>query len=382
MKRHIKTPRPNWQTIVEGQGLVYHTDDQGKPYWNESAYYSFSSNQITELEYASNVWHEMLLLAGDYIIEHKLYERLGIPAHMIPIIEDSWEAEPPSLYSRFDAVYDGINPPKLLEYNADTPTSILEAAVVQWKWKEDCFARQDQYNSLYERLVDKWKDVASFLRQPLYFIFDDEVPEDRMNVALLAETAIEANINCIMMHIGDVGYNEGERQFRDIEENEINSIFKLYPWEWIANEEFGQYVPHSYWKGTIWMEPAWKMLWSNKGILPLLYELFPNSPYLLPAFTTEEEAKRHGAYVKKPILSREGANTHIYINGRAVESTGGDYGEEGYIYQKYAPLPVFDGQHPVLGLWMVDGVPAGMGIRESPQLITSNTSKFIPHIIF
>jgi glutathionylspermidine synthase len=185
-----------------------------------------------------------------------------------------------------------------------------------------------------------------------------------------------------MMHIGDVGYHEGEREFRDLEEQPINSIFKLYPWEWIANEEFGQHVPHSYWKGATWIEPAWKMLWSNKGILPLLFELFPNSPYLLPAFTDEAQAKLYGSYVKKPILSREGANVSVYINGTLAESVGGDYGEEGYIYQQYAKLATFDGQRAVLGLWMVDGSPAGMGIRETSQLITGNTSKFVPHIIY
>ncbi len=367
---------------MEEQGLIYHTDDQGSPYWNEAAYYSFSPDQISVLERAAQTWNEMLLLAGDYIIEHKLYDRLGIPAHMIPIIEDSWEAEPPSLYGRFDVVYDGINPPKLLEYNADTPTSLLEAAVIQWKWKEACFPVQDQFNSLYDRLIAKWEEVATQLRQPLYLIYDDHVPEDRMNVALMAETAMEARIDCVMMHIGDVGYNEAERDFRDLDERPINSIFKLYPWEWIANEEFGQYMPHSYWKGTTWIEPAWKMLWSNKGILPLLYELFPNSPYLLPAFTSEEQAKRYGSYVKKPILSREGANISVYLNGTVAESAGGEYGQEGYIYQQYAKLPTFDGQQTVLGLWMVDGAPAGMGIRESKQLITGNTSKFVPHIIY
>lgn len=382
MKRHIKAPRPNWQSIVEEQGLVYHTDEQGVPYWNESAYYSFSQDEVAVLERAAQTWHEMLLLAGDHIIENNLYARLGIPEHMIPMIEDSWQAEPPSLYGRFDVVYDGINPPKLLEYNADTPTSLLEAGVIQWKWKEACFPRQDQFNSLYDRLIAKWEDVAPLLRQPLYLVYDDNVAEDRMNVAMMAETAMEANIDCVMMHIGDVGYNEAEREFRDLEENPMNTIFKLYPWEWIAHEEFGKHVPHSYFKGTVWIEPAWKMLWSNKGILPLLYELFPNSPYLLPAYASEQEAKRHGAYVKKPILSREGANVAVYINGTLAESASGDYGDEGYIYQQYAPLPVYDGQRAVVGLWMVDGVPAGMGIRETAGLITGNTSKFTPHIIY
>ena len=108
-----------------------------QPYWNESAFYEFTAEDIGVLEEATNQLAEMSLAAAQHIIDRKLYAQMGIPDSAVPLIEASWDAEPPSLYGRFDLAYDGAGPPKLLEYNADTPTSLLEAAVVQWYWLED-----------------------------------------------------------------------------------------------------------------------------------------------------------------------------------------------------------------------------------------------------
>ena len=68
--------------------------------------------------------------AAQRVIDNRLYSKTGYFRIAAPLIERSWESELPSLYGRFDLMYDGCHPPKLLEYNADTPTSLLEAAVV------------------------------------------------------------------------------------------------------------------------------------------------------------------------------------------------------------------------------------------------------------
>jgi glutathionylspermidine synthase len=62
-----------------------------------------------------------------------------------------------------------------------------------------------------------------------------------------------------------------------------------------------------------------------------------------------------------------------------LEAEEGTYGEEGYVYQALAPLPSFAGAHPVIGSWVIAGEPAGIGIRESEGLITTDRSRFIPH---
>jgi glutathionylspermidine synthase len=146
---------------VEEAGLAWHSNQ--RPYWNESAFYPFTAQEVGDLEAVTNELEAMTLRAAEYVISNKLYSRLKIPPAAVPLIEASWLAEPPSLYGRFDLAYDGTGPPKLLEYNADTPTSLLEAAVIQWYWIEDTAIGSDQFNSLHERLIALWKELAPSL---------------------------------------------------------------------------------------------------------------------------------------------------------------------------------------------------------------------------
>ena len=122
MQRQTHPPRLNWQETVESQGLLYHTID-GEPYWDETASYRFDSAEIDLLEDATNDLQERCIAAAQHIIDKDLFSRLQIPPHAVPLIVDSWERDEPSLYGRFDLAYDGQSPPKLLEYNADTPTA-------------------------------------------------------------------------------------------------------------------------------------------------------------------------------------------------------------------------------------------------------------------
>ena len=83
-------------------------------------------------------------------------------------------------------------------------------------------------------------------------------------------------------------------------------------------------------------------------------------------------------YVRKPLYSREGANVSLVGPGLG-QKTEGSYGEEGHVYQAYSALPVNDGQHAVIGSWVIAGQPAGIGVREDPTPITHNLSRFVPH---
>jgi glutathionylspermidine synthase len=158
----------------------------------------------------------------------------------------------------------------------------------------------------------------------------------------------------------------------------IKAAFKLYPWEWLVNEEFAPQLLESLGGGTLWLEPIWKMIWSNKAILAVLWGMFPDHPNLLPAGL---DIPTIGDAVAKPLLAREGANVSIRKAGAVVAETEGDYGEEGYVYQALYPLPeTAPGVFPVIGSWVVDGEPAGMGIRED-GLITGNTARFVPHVV-
>jgi glutathionylspermidine synthase len=377
MQRLVIAPRENWQKIVEGQGFFFHSvtkEGETCPYWDESAYYRFSAREIEQLERASYALNDLCLKAVEHVLTQNLLDAFRIAPEFHNYLRASWDRDEHTVYGRFDFTFDGQHPPKLLEYNADTPTALLEAAVVQWYWLKDQFPRLDQFNSIHERLLEIWKILAKETHDRWYFASLDDHVEDYMTVNYLRDVALQAGLDTEYIAVREIGWNQRLRMFVDKAERPMRHIFKLYPWEWMLQEAFG---PHLLESGTGWMEAPWKMLLSNKAILPILYQLAPECPYLLRAAWEPFG----GSYVKKPIHGREGANISIVSGGETVVETDGIYAGTPCIYQAYEPAPNFDGNHPVFGSWMVNGYACGMGIRESQDLITQNTSRFVPHVI-
>jgi glutathionylspermidine synthase len=376
MLRKLKPARPEWKKKVEDLGFNYHTLNN-EIYWDERAYYEFSLEQVEVLEKASDELYLMCIKAAEHVIKNKLFSRFHIPDQFIPMIQSGWDLSSPSIYGRFDLSWSGDPglPPKMLEFNADTPTSLFEASVVQWQWLQDCFPEQDQFNSIHEKIIHCWKKIKPRLnKQALYFSCLSGFPEDIANLSYIQDCSERAGIRSKFIGVADIGWNGN--CFTDLEEKKIFNIFKLYPWEWLMSEEFGPQLIKS---DTLWIEPAWKMILSNKAILPILWELFPGHPYLLESYY--DEPGKMINYIKKPLLSREGANVTLVENNRIIHQTGGDYGEEGFIYQQLCKLPDFNNNYPVLGSWLIGGQAAGLGIRESNSPITDNYSRFLPHII-
>ena len=388
MQRIPLVPRENWQQKVESAGLTFHTPDvpeMDRPYWDESAAYEFTAAEIDTLEAAGNTLQEMCLAAAQHIIDEKRYPELDIPAEAVEAIEWAWNNEPPALYGRFDLAWAGAqsgHAPKLLEYNADTPTSLLEAAVIQWKWLEETYPNSDQFNSIHEKLIAKWKDLDPYLSKPIYFAALDN-PEDQLTVTYLRDTAQQAGLETLQMFMNEIGWNDEQQLFLDPDEQPMFSLFKLYPWEAMLQEEFGPHAIDTY-PSTRWIEPIWKMLLSNKGILPILWQLYPNHELLLESHFAESpsEAARNATqlrnYVRKPLMSREGANITLVRDNSTIATTPGPYNGK-QIIQALAPDAVFDHRHTVLGLWMIDQDCCGMGVRESFNPITDNLSSFVPH---
>ena len=371
MQRHSCTARPNWRESVEEIGLTYHTHETA-PYWDETAYYELTAAEVDTLEAAANTLHALCIEAAGVVIERDWWSRLAIPEAAIPAIKDSWERDDFSLYGRFDLAWNGSGAPKLLEYNADTPTALLEASVAQWFWLQQNYRGADQFNSIHERLIAAWKSAPA---GPVHFSAVRDNLEDAQTVHYLRDTCTQAGRVTKELPIEEVGWNGKRQIFTDLEDEPITNLFKLYPWEWLWGEPFAELLPA---RRANFIEPCWKMLLSNKGLLPVLWELYPGHPNLLPAYTTPEPLG--GSYARKPLLSREGANVSLVANGQALEASGGSYGEEGFIYQELAPLADFGGNHPVLGAWIVNHEAAGLGIREDTRLITGNLSRFVPHL--
>ncbi|WP_420138790.1 glutathionylspermidine synthase family protein [Sphingomonas sp.] len=379
MIRDTVAPRPDWQSRVEARGLIWHSTD-GKPYWDEGTFYRFDRIEVDLIEGATAELYRLFLEAGQAVIDDpKALAVFGIPPDWHDAIRDAWRDEPPALnFGRFDLGYRGDGPPKLFEFNCDTPTSLLEASVIQWDWKQDVLPNTDQFNSLHQRLVGKWADLRSLVpdRQVHFAHVADAVGEDTVTVAYLRDTAEEAGLKTKAIAIDDIGWDRQQGLFVDLDEQVMTTIFKLYPWEWLTDEQFGRNLLESL-DRTIWMEPVWKMIWSNKAILPVLWSMFPDHPNLLPA----SYSPLGGDVVTKPALSREGANVVIHRDATVIAASSGAYQDSHTIYQALYDLPqTAPGCYPVIGSWIVDGAPAGMGIRED-GLITGNMARFVPHVI-
>lgn len=376
MRRLSSSPRSNWQQQVESVGLIYHTLEDGSPYWNESAYYQFTSQEIDTLEKATQELDRMCLAAVDHIIAQNRFAELQIPGYFIDYVKSSWENDAHTIYGRFDLLFDGNSPPKLLEFNADTPTSLLEASVIQWSWLEQTHPNDDQFNSIHERLIEAWQRFASEtgLQAPVHFSCMQGQDEDELTIGYMIDVAQQAGLTTIPVPIEQVGWQPATRSFVDLKNQPIRCLFKLYPWEWLFNEQFGRNIPLAQMK---WLEPAWKALLSGKGLLPILWELYPDHPYLLRA---SWQPLNDVVMVRKPARGREGANVTILDDNFVVAQTSGTYDDGQWIYQEFQPPGRFDGNTAVIGSWLVNGYACGIGVREDDGLVTQNTSRFVPHL--
>lgn len=384
MQRLACPERDDWRVTAEQTGFEFHTID-GERYWDERACYAFTLDEIeNQIEAPTGEIDAMCLeLVACAVDDEEYLRRLKIPETFWPLISESWYRDEASLYGRLDLRFDGSGPAKLLEYNADTPTSIFEAAVFQWTWLEQAIERHiipvhaDQFNSIHERLIEAWKKLGA--GRHLHLTGTTENHEDAGTLAYLEDTARQGGLETTLIDIEDIGLRD-DGSFVDLDDRPMGLVFKLYPWEWMFHDEFGARLAKA---PTRWIEPPWKALLSNKGILPLLWEMFPDHPNLLPAFFEDDPkaASLGTSFVRKPLFSREGANVALISEGMTVMEQQGPYGAEGFVRQALAPLPNFSGQYPVIGSWLVDHAPCGLSIREDENPITGNTSRFLPHVI-
>ncbi|EOD79895.1 glutathionylspermidine synthase, group 1 [Grimontia indica] len=378
--------RPHWRELAKQYGFGFHTM-YGEPYWDETAYYQFNLKQIEEdLEKPTEEIHQMCLDVVERVTRSdELLTKFGIPEAMWDLVAGSWRRRDPSLYARLDFTYDGVNPAKLYENNADTPTSLFETGFWQWVWLEDVVnsgrihQSADQFNILQDYIMERFAELAK--RQPgqtLHFSCCKDTEEDRATVQYLEDCAKEAGLHTGFVYVEDIGVNDGG-EFVDMNGRVIRWMFKLYPWEFMFDEEYAQFLGNA----TInWLEPMWKSVLSNKALLPMLWQLHPNHPNLLPAyFADDPKASSLSDYVVKPLFSREGANIEIVRNGASTFKTDGPYDISQAIVQQYQPLPKFGDNFTLIGSWLVNDRAAGISIREDASLITQDLARYLPHII-
>ena len=385
MQRIFVTERPDLARAAAEHSFEYRAGE-GIPYWDETAYYRFTMRQIEDelggpAEEIENMCFGVVERA---VNDEAVLRRIGIAEPYWDYVADSWRNGEKNLYGRMDLSYDGGGgAAKLLEYNADTPTALYESAVFQWEWLEQATEAGliprgcDQFNELHETIVQAFAHLG--IEGLLHFSCNQDIEDDKGTLDYLEECAGEAGLATSFVAMEDIGIDDQGR-FTDLDDRVVTALFKLYPWEWIMDEAFRRYLAAS---GAAFIEPPWKAVLSNKGLLPLLWEMFEGHPNLLPTYFEGDPgaAALSGDYVRKPLYSRQGANIEIIQAGKAQIPHDGPYGGEGHIVQAFHPLPEIEGNYPLVGCWLVASKAVGLCIREDLSLVTSPNARFIPHVI-
>lgn len=386
MKRHSHfKPRADMveQCLAVGFDYYHLPSSDGSHYWSDHIAYELSLAEIERIEDSANELHQMCLeLVADEVKQGD-YQHYGFTSLQKELVEQSWLRGDFHLYGRFDFGFDGKTL-KLFEYNADTPTSLLESAVVQWQWLEQVenIPHRDQFNWIHEALVERFRLLKQQTgKTDLHFAGMSEAGrEDWGNIDYLCEVAYLAGWNIHELCVEDIGVEPLQQRLVDLNERNIELLFKLYPLEWMTTAEF---APQMQGDKTKFIEPPWKLLLSNKLLLVKLWQKFANHPLLLPAYLSPQPSSSSSLWVKKPLLGREGANISYRSKTLEFAAKGSEhtafYDNAGYIYQEKYPMPVFDGMYPMVGCWVVGDQACGIGIREDFTAITGNDSHFIPH---
>jgi len=377
---------------LEQIGFVWHTDN------DESSYLSHQLIQVSEAEAeayyeAGNTLYDMFVTAGEYVVENDMFHEIGIPFNLISQIKESWENEIHwHLYGRFDLA-GGIDgkPIKLLEFNADTPTALFETAIVQWAiLKQNGMDESRQFNIVYDKLLENFQrlvtleeSVEDFTKRyegwKFLFTAVRGSAEEENTVRLLQHIATEAGYETEFAFMDEVEFDSKEGIFYQDESYEL--WFKLLPWEDIAIEEselgalLGDIISN---QKAIIFNPAYTLMFQSKGIMKILWDLYPDHPLLLETSFAPLEDKKQ---VKKPIFGREGGSVSILNeDGSVLLSEKGDYEGFAPVYQAYVELPTdHSGAQYQAGLFYAYE-SCGLGFRKGGKIM-NNLSKFVGHIV-
>ena len=385
--------KPLTDEYLESIGFIWHTDNDNSSYVSDEIVV-VSEDEANAYYEACNELYDMFAEAGQHVIDNDLFHELNIPFNLVEMIKESWENDVHwHLYSRFDLA-GGIDgkPIKLIEFNADTPTSLFETAIIQWAMlKANGLDEASQFNNLYEALKDNFKriitldsDIEKFeeyysnLGWKILFSSISTSSEDINTTKLLQHIATEAGFNTDFEFIENVQFND-EGIFKEDELFEF--WFKLIPWENIAIEEselaliLTQIIAD---KKAIIFNPAYTLMFQSKGFMKILWDLYPNHPLLLETSFEPLVGKKQ---VEKRCFGREGANVKIIdTDGSVQEETQGEYEGHKAIYQEYVEFPKdSNGNSYQAGVFYAFEA-CGLGFRRGGKIL-NNMSKFVGHII-
>ena len=369
---------------AEALGFVFHSPEE-REYWARDACYALTPEAVAAMDAAARELNGMIVAAVDQVVARGDYAAFGFSPRLAALVEASHRLAEPSLYGRFDFRLDPRDGSvKLFEFNAETPAALLEAATVQLAWFEETEPGpetrpgRDQWNAIDDLLVARWGQMR--LPRRIHFAAERQREDEIAQVAYLMATARAAGHDAEFLPVDDISW-QAETGFVTPDGTPLDACFKLYPWDWLDSEEGGRLLPLG---RTRWIEPARRMLHASKAILVTLWEMFPGHPLLLPA--SLDRGAIDGPAIGKPALGLEGYGMRV-DGTEADESTEAAEGlpPSPTIWQQWAPLPGHATPqgvaYPVMGVWMVGDEPAGLGIREGDDRVTTLEDRFVPHVV-
>ena len=387
-----KQVKPIEREVLEEIGLNWHTDSDGTAYIADEIV-EVSDKEAEEYYTATNELYDMYVEAAEYVVENELFFDLGIPFNLIDVIKKSWENDVHwHIYGRFDLA-GGIDgkPIKLIEFNADTPTGLFETAILQWALLKANNMNEDrQFNNLYEAVSENFKRLITLEESTesfdenydgwkILFSATEGIDEEEVTTKLLKRMADDAGFVTNYEFLDKVNFSEDG--IFDSKDEAYEYWFKLYPWEDIGIDEgelsiiLDNIMQN---QKAIILNPAYTLLFQSKGMLKVLYDLYPDSPYLLK---TSDQPLDGISYVEKKMFGREGANTKIVdANGNVIEEKSGEYESHKSIYQEYVEFP-----QDSKGLSYQAGVffayeACGLSFRRGGKIL-DNMSKFVGHVL-
>ncbi len=364
---------------------------------DQRKYFCVSETAYKELKRATNELHAMFLRATDFVLEDDaLLARFCIPPVLWPRIRASWQHRRHQMITgRFDFAVcaEGI---KAYEYNADSASCHMECGKVQGKWARafGCDVGRCTGGHLHDDLVEAWEDAG--VEGVLHIMQDHDLEETYH--ALYMRSAIEkAGIRCkTITGLGGLGW-DAEGRVVDADGEPILRVWKTWAWETAIDQIRAECAEDDenarlhravdrcalpprlsdvlLRPEVMVHEPLWTVIPSNKAILPVMWMLFPNHPYLLNTqYEVTDEFRRKG-YVAKPIVGRCGSNIRIYAaNDGLIAGTSGQFDDRDQIYQELFPLPRIGGDNVQISTFSVAGSYGGACVRVDPSPIITTHS--------
>jgi glutathionylspermidine amidase/synthetase len=396
---------PVWLNVANEDEAAYVEFMEGHRLHSDPAlerrYYCISETALAELRRATNELHALFMHAAGYVLsDDSRLEAFNIPRALWPRIHQSWDnRRTQTISGRFDfsLTEQGL---KVYEYNCDSASCHMEAGKIQGKWAEHygCDDGDDPGAKLQELLSAAWRhsDVDDVLH-----IMQDTDPEETYHSLFMQEAMTEAGIRSKIIRGVDGLRWETDGGIADADGERVKWVWKTWAWESALDQlkaeceddevELAQLraarntlrrprlVDVLLRKEVMVYEPLWTLIPSNKAILPVMWTMFPEYPYLLDTAYELTNSLRQTGYVVKPIVGRGGANISIFDNKDKLRAeTAGRFDDRDLVYQQLFSLPQSGGFNVQISTFTAAGRYAGACIRVDESPVITLKSENLP----